>query len=73
MNYGEIILNRSLAFKHMFQIFLFEGYLKRISKYLVKVVLFDITLMMSMINPLSINVETLIVNSRNPERKISLN
>ena len=57
----------------MFQIILFKGYLKRISKYLVKVVLFDITLMMSMINPISINVETLIVNSRNPERKISLN
>ena len=47
----------------MFQIFLFEGYSRKKSNYMKRIILFDLTHMIIMINPMAINVETPMRNS----------
>ena len=47
----------------MFQIFLFIGFLRRTSNYLERIALFGPTHMISIIDPLAINVETPRINS----------
>ena len=64
MNYNEIIIQRSLVFKHMFIIFLFVGYLRETSNYLKRIVLSDPTHMTSIVDHVSIGVEILRIDSR---------
>ena len=59
MNYDEIIIQRSLVFKHMFQTFLFVGYSRGTLNYLEIITLYDSTHMMSMADPVAICVEIL--------------
>ena len=41
---------KSLVYKHIFSIFLFEGYSRMTLKYLARITLFDLAHMMSMAN-----------------------
>ena len=59
MNYDEIIIQQSLALKHIFiSTFLFEGYTKRTLNYLKRIVLSYLTHMMSIDDYIFISVET---------------
>ena len=58
VTYDEIIIQRSLIFKHMFYIFLFIGYSRRTSNHPERIALSDLTHMMSMADPVAIGVET---------------
>ena len=63
VNYGEIIINKSLIFKYMFQIFILVGYLRRTSNYLKIIALSNLTHVMSMPTLVAISVETLRIDS----------
>ena len=63
MNYDKIIIQWALVFKHMHKTFLFAGYLRRISNYLERITLFNLTHMMSMIDLVAISVEALRIDS----------
>ena len=54
MNYDEIILYKSLVFKHMSKILLFEGYLRRTTKYQERIILYDLTHITSMADPMAL-------------------
>ena len=47
----------------MFKIFIFMGYLRRTSNYLKRIELSNLTHMMSIIDPITIGVETLMIDS----------
>ena len=47
----------------MFKIFLFMGYSRRTLNYLERIVLFDLTHMMSITDPMTISVEIPMINS----------
>ena len=63
MNYDKIIIQRSLVFIHMFEIFLVVGYSRGTSKCLERIIVYDPTHMMSIVDPVAIDVETLRIDS----------
>ena len=63
MNYDEIIIQRSVVFKPMLWTFIFVRYSRRTSNYLERVILSDPTHVMSMVDPITICVDILKINS----------
>ena len=63
INYDEIIIKPSL-FKHIFLIFLFERYFKRTLKYLEKEILSHFIHMITIIDHIGANVETIMTYIR---------
>ena len=62
VNYDELIIQWSIGFKHMFQIFLFVRY-SRTSNYLERIALFDLTHLMCIADPMAIDVGTPMIDS----------
>ena len=56
-------MHQALMFKHMLGTFVFEGYLRRTSNYLKRIILFDLTYMMSILDLIANNVEILRIES----------
>ena len=58
MNYGEIIIYKSLVFKCMFETFIFKGNLRRTLTYQAIITLFNLTHMISVFDLVTIDMET---------------
>ena len=64
MNYNKTIIQRSLVFKHVFEIFLFMRYSRRTFNYPKRIALSDPTHLISMADHVAIGVKTLRIDSR---------